>query len=422
MSRLQAKRQLRAAEAAYLAGAKKLEHDDLGTAEQEFQRALKLDPENENYAIAISVTRQHRLAELVHQSATARQAGDAQKAETLLAEAREIDPNDPLVLEHSGPFFASSAARPAVTAQNQAPDSLTTTPIADRSQMLAVSNPYQPWKADLPNLEGPLHLAPMDDIKDFHLRGFSPDIIRDVAAAYGIKAIVDNTVEPKNLRFDMEGVTYQQAMPVLMTMAHVFAVPIDETSALFARDDSNNRQRLEHQLEETISVPGLSTEQINDLVSVIRNIFDIKQATVQTGSGTIVVRAPEDVLQPMNLMLKDLINANGEVMVEVKLYEVSTTHMLNVGANIPTGAGIYNVDAAAAALVNANQALVQQAIAQGLIKGTESNLFIAGALLASGTGEQQPAVNHNWGIRPWPHANGNYRDRQRRLQSWAELI
>ena len=97
------KRQQREAEAAYLAGAKKLEHGDLDAAEREFVRALNLNPQNSSYAIAISVTREHRLTELVQQATKARQAGDQARAETLLAQAREIDPTDPLVLEHVEP-------------------------------------------------------------------------------------------------------------------------------------------------------------------------------------------------------------------------------------------------------------------------------------------------------------------------------
>jgi type II secretory pathway component GspD/PulD (secretin) len=380
------KRHVREAEAAYMAGAKKLERDDLNAAEKEFQRALKLDPENQNYAIAISVTRQHRLTELVQQSSKARQAGDQGKAETLLAEARAIDPQDPLVVEHDGPFPASNAsASRAATAAGQAPGNQSgDAAIADRNLMLTGSEADEPWKEPTPNIAGAIHLTPTTEVKDFHLHGSSPEVLRDVTAAYGIRAIVDNTVEPKDLHFDLEQVNYQQAMAILMTMAHAFAVPIDETSVLFARDSSDNRQRLERQLEETIPLPGLTTEQLNDLVNVMRNVFDVKQVTIQTGSGTIVVRAPEDVLQPMNRTLRDLIDANGEVMVEVKLYEVSTTRMTNAGANIPNQAGIYNVDAAAASLVSANQSLVQQAIAQGLISATASNLEIAGALIASG--------------------------------------
>ena len=55
------KRQVREAEAAYAAGAKKLDANDLDGAEKDFVRALGLDPGNRNYAIAISVARQHRM-------------------------------------------------------------------------------------------------------------------------------------------------------------------------------------------------------------------------------------------------------------------------------------------------------------------------------------------------------------------------
>ena len=106
------KRQLREAENAYLAGAKKLERDDLDAAEREFIRALGLDPGNRNYAVAISVTRQHRLTELVQKASKARQAGDQEKANNFLAEARAIDPMNPIVIEHSEPIMVSGEQVP----------------------------------------------------------------------------------------------------------------------------------------------------------------------------------------------------------------------------------------------------------------------------------------------------------------------
>ena len=385
------KRQLHEAENAYLAGAKKLEHDDLDAAEQQFIRALKLDPENRNYAVAISVTRQHRLTELVQQASKARQAGESQKAETLLAEARAIDPQNPFVTEHSGPFLVGSASGPqrisAASGQGALPKDTgagTMKPLTDRTQMLLSTKANEPWRIEAPSLAGAIRLTPADTVKSFHTRGTSPDVLREVALAYGIRAIIDDSVERKTLRFDLEDVNYQQAMSALMSMAHVFAVPVDETSVLVAKDDSPNRQRLERQIEETIYMPGSTTEQINELANVVRTVFDVKQATVQPSLGNIVVRAPENVLEPMNRALQDLIDSPGELMVEVKMYEVNTTHMNNAGATIPTQFGVVNFEAAATSLVNANQALVQQAIAQGFIKSTDSNITIALALLASG--------------------------------------
>jgi general secretion pathway protein D len=385
------KRQLQEAENAYLAGAKKLEHDDLNAAERDFAHALKLDPENGNYAIAISVTRQHRLTELVQQASKARQAGDQEKAEALLAEARAMDPLNPIVVEHSGPFVVSSASgsKPVSADSGQGTPAKEagaepTNPLANRTQMLLGTQANEAWRIEAPALAGAIRLAPADMVKSFHTRGESRDVLREVALAYGIRTIVDDSVERKTLRFDLEDVSYQQAMSAAMSMAHVFAVPVDETSVILAKDDTPSHQRLERQLEETIFLPGSTTEQINELANVVRTVFNVKQATVQGTLGNIVVRAPEDVLEPMNRALQGLIESPGEVMVEVKMYEVDATRMTNAGATLPNQAGIFNVAQAAASLVSANQSLVQQAIAQGLISATASNFEIAAALLASG--------------------------------------
>ena len=394
------KRQLREAENAYLAGAKKLERDDLDAAEREFIRALGLDPGNRNYAVAISVTRQHRLTELVQKASKARQAGDQEKANNLLAEARAIDPMNPIVIEHSEPIMVSSEQVPqsAVSGSGKAASvdetgSAIKSPLADRSRMLSIADTREPWKIQAPTLASAIRLAPSDAVKSFNLRGTSADVLRDVASAYGIRAVLDDSVESKNVRFDIENVNYQQAMSALMSMAHTFAVPIDETSILIAKDDPTDRDRLQRQLEETINLPGFTTEQINELANVIRTIFEVKQATVQTTLGSIVVRAPEDIFPPMNRTIEGLIESSGEVMIDVKIYQVNTTRGTDVGATLPSQFSAFNIDQVATALVNANQTLVQQAIAQGFISATASNLDIALALIASGLVHSRLASN-----------------------------
>ena len=394
---VQGKRQLREAESAYLSGAKKLEHDDLNAAEIDFQRALKLDPANRNYAIAISVARQHRLNELVQQATKARQTGDQEKAETLLAEARSIDPDNPIVLEHSGPFYVSNASAPqTVAALGQTPTNnedgrAATATLADRAKLIAGAEGDRRSILQAPVLAGAIHLTPIEGVKSFHLRGASADVLRQVAGTYGINAAVDDSVDRKNLRFDLENVTYQKAMEVLLSMTHTFAATVDETGIVVARDDATNRGRLEPQLQETIYVPGYSAAEITELVSVAKNIFGVKQ--IDTSQGNIVVRAPENVLDPLNRTLQDLINAAGEVMVEVKLYEVDMTHMVNAGGNVPTQFSVFNVDQAANQVVNANQTIVQQAIAQGLVPPGTSNLEIALALINLGLVKSSLAAN-----------------------------
>jgi general secretion pathway protein D len=386
------KHEVREADSAYLAGAKKLEHDDLEGAEKEFQRAFTLNPENRNYAIAISVAREHRVNELVQHASKARLAGDDKTADTLLADARLIDPQNQMVIEHSGPFVRAAAGAQPSGAGSAAFNALGN-PIADRTLMLANAYSAPGWHIQEPSLAGAIHLKPDAAAKDFDLRGSSSDILRNVALAYGINAIIDDSVEQKTLRFNLQHVTYDVAMATLMDMTHSFTVAVDETSVMIADDSPSNRQRLERQFEETVYVPALSPQEINELAQVVRSIFDVKQAYIQAGLGAIVIRAPQDVFDPMNLTLKDLIDGNGEVMVEVKLYEVSTTHDTNVGATIPQQFSVFNVDQAANQIVNDNQTLVQQAIAQGYVTSSTSNLEIALALIDLGLVKSNLATN-----------------------------
>jgi type II secretory pathway component GspD/PulD (secretin) len=244
-----------------------------------------------------------------------------------------------------------------------------------------------------PALAGAIHIAPSKTLQSLHLRGPADDVIRNVAAAYGIRAVIDESVVRNELRFDLENASYQQAMRVLMDMTHGFAVPLDATSILFARDVGGNRARLEPLVEETISLPEATAEQLTSLSTMIRTIFEVRQTTSQPSSGSIIVRAPEEVLDALNQTLKGLTESSGEVMVEVKLYEIDTSRTTNIGTTVPTQFSVFNVDQAATQIVNSNQTLVQQAIAQCYISATASNLEIALALIGSGLVQSNLATN-----------------------------
>ncbi len=386
------KRQMREADDAYLAGAKKLQHDDLTGAEKDFQRAVTLNPTNPSYAVAVSVTHEHQVGNLVQHAAKARIAGDDKTADSYLELARAIDPESPLVLEHSGPFVRGAArVMPTGVAPGQIGAAIP--PLADRQQIVAAALASPGWKIQAPVLAGVVRLTPDDAAKDFTLSGPSAEVIRNVALTYGIHAIVEDAVEPKNLKFNIENVKYDQAMRTLMEMAHVFAVPVDETTVIVADDTSANRQRLERQLEETVYLPGLANDQINELAQVVKSVFDVKQAAIQTGSGSMVIRAPQTILEPLNQTLKDLIDNNAEVMVEVKLYEVDATNTVTAGGTVPTQFNVFNVQQAANSIVNSNQALVLQAIAQGYVPAGTSNLEIALALIQLGLVQSTLASN-----------------------------
>ncbi len=347
-------RQTEAANKAYFEGVRLLEKNDLPAADIQFHRAFTLNPGNPEYTRALELTLQYRVTSLVQQAGKARLLGHPQEADSFLSQARVLDPKNVIVTQHL----------------DQGPIPSGFTPTLDATST--------------PALAGPITLLPNATHQNFNLHADIKQVLSDVVSRYGIRPVFDSSVTAQDVRFNLEDTPYTQAVPILLQMGRLFTVPLDSSSIIVAKDTLENRARLERQLEETIFIPALTTEQMGELSNVVRNIFDLKQVSAQNSTGTLVVRAPESVLSAMNLTLADLIDGGSQVMLDLKLYAIDKARSRNIGAQLPQQIGVYNVQAEAHNLVNANQSLVNQAISSGLVPPGSSDVTLALALIASG--------------------------------------
>ena len=349
----------------YLAGARLLEHDDLEGAEKNFRKATELAPANHDYATALTIAREHRLSALVQQAGDARIQGQNERADALLAQARTLDPDNAIVTQHiNRNLLPASFGPPRFISE--------------------VAGDPTPWLAEAPALAGPVKLNPSSAARSFHIHADARSVLAQVYSAYGIRASFDTSVPTGQLRFDLDDTTYEVAVPLLLRISGVFAVPITDDKVLIAQDTGENRQRFERLVQETIYVPSSTPEQMQELGNLVRSVFDIKTATVANTSGNLVVRASAETLNALNLTLADLLDGSAQVVIDLRLYSVDKTRTRNIGPQIPQQFGVYNVASAAQNLVTQNQSLVNQAIAQGVIPANASNIQIALYLLASG--------------------------------------
>jgi general secretion pathway protein D len=372
-----AKRQNLAADDAYLAGARLLARREFAAAETQFGKALTLNPRNPDYLIALSIAHEHRVTDLVQQAGKARLLGHNAAADSFLAQARALDPQNAIVAQHIDPGPLPAGFTPKL---NPDPN---IDPNIDPGRA-PNADPNSPLNVSIPAYKGPIVLAPSTTPQSFHLHANVQQVVTNVATKFGIRTVFDPSVTSQSVRFDLDDTTYTQAMPILLQMGHLMSVTLDQNSILVAKDNPENRQHFERLYEETIFIPALTVEQMTELGTVIRQIFDLRQVTVQNSIGTIVVRAPGYVLDALNLTLADLIDGGAQVMLDLKLYAIDKTHSRTTGAQLPQQVGVYNVASAAQNLVSQNQSLVNQAIASGLIPANASNITIALALIASG--------------------------------------
>ncbi len=235
-----------------------------------------------------------------------------------------------------------------------------------------------------------IHVVPNEALQTFHLRGDSKALIPQIASAFGISTTLEDSVASRHVRFDVENVDFYEAMRLMGSITKTFWAPLGPKQILAAQDTLENHKQYDRMALKTFFVPDIeSAQELTDLVNVVRTVFEIKYVTSQPQASTIIVRAPQNVLDAATLFLENLGSGHPEVMLDVRVFEVSKTVVHNFGMQIPNQFNLYNIPAGALAGLTLGggqslQSLINQLIASGGINAANSSAI--SALLAQLTG------------------------------------
>jgi hypothetical protein len=352
------------AEHIYLEGAKALEQKDLETAQQDFAKAAALNPRSVDYRTAEQIARANLVTQLLQQSDKARLLGHDDESRAKLLEATSLDPNNPSVLQHENLLAADGSA--------------------DQGKPVAVQ------------AAGAVVMQPKAGPQSFHIHSSSGrQILEQVLTAYGLSPSIDSSVNVSRTSFDADDIDYAQAASLLQLATDSFFVPLDPKRILVAKDTKDNRERFQRQMLETVYLPGLTPEEVKGVGDMARTLFDVQQVTVQT-NGTMTVRAPESRLVALNHTIVGLLDGRAQVDVEVRLIEIDTSHTTNIGVQMPQQFSAFNVESEVQGIINSNQSLVQQIVANGLAPAGDLEAIVA-VLIASGQ-VTSPLLNEAFGI------------------------
>jgi type II secretory pathway component GspD/PulD (secretin) len=373
-------KQLHDADDAYLEGAKQFDHKNLVAAMQLFGRATRLAPNNRDYALALIVARENRITELVQSSARARAHGDIPLADKLLNEARTLDPDSSIVAQHFNQLPPTptppAPVRPGLFYSHADPS---TFPAADIASTLA----------------GPVELTPLPGPKSIHLHGQPQSVLRSLYNQFGITATFDSSLNAgHSLDIDIDNATFADATRIANAASKTIAVAVQPRVVLIAKDDPEMRDKLIPQVEETIYLPGLTNDEMQELGNIARNIFDLKQVATSATGGYLLLRGEENVLRQVNATYDDMLDGGAEVLFDVKLYEIDNTHSRDIGAKLPSYANAFDIAQTASSLISSNQTIISEAIQNGLLvltgntlKDTIAELGILAAAGVSGTSQ-----------------------------------
>jgi tetratricopeptide (TPR) repeat protein len=321
----------------------------LEQAFDDFQKAAELNPHSVDYVTAREIARQELVMEAINRG---NKALREQKEIVAMAEFRralQFDPQNE---------FAMQRLQESVWRNNPATEKMR---VADRSNEIL--------------------LQPSTSHHDFHFRGDERTLLTEVGKAYGINVEFDDSVKTTRTRFDIENVNFATAMEAANSVTKTFWITLAPKAILVIADTAQNRSSFERMSIRTFYLPNITTPQeLVDITNLLRTVLELRFIVQDPAETTITVRAPQAALDAATQLLENVVQARPEVLLDVRVYQISQSLLRQLGANLPTQFTLFNISPQLiAGLGLGAQNLINQLIASGGIN--QANTTAIQALL-----------------------------------------
>jgi general secretion pathway protein D len=189
-----------------------------------------------------------------------------------------------------------------------------------------------------------INLHPAAGKKSFHMQSDTRQLYTAIGTAFGVAMQFDQGVNSRTVRFDLDNVDFYTAMGLAEKMTKTFWAPVSGSEAIVANDTQEMRRQYERMALRTFYIGNAAAQtDLNDLVNVMRTIFDMKFVSIQPGKSTITVRAPREQVEAASSMIDNLMEAKPELVIDVKEFEIDTDKARKLGLNLPTSFQVFNI-------------------------------------------------------------------------------
>jgi hypothetical protein len=222
-------------------------------------------------------------------------------------------------------------------------------------------------------------LQPNDSHHDFHFRGDARSLFTELGKAYGVAMGFDDSVKTTRTRFEIEDVNFATAMEAATRVTKTFWIALSPKQVLLLADTTENRRTFERMSIRTFYMSDLLTPQeLADMVNTLRVVLDLRYVVQDPAESTITIRATQSLLDAATQMLANMSAGRPEVLLDVRVYQISHSLLRQLGANLPTQFTLFNISPQLIAGLGAGaQDLINQLIASGGINQANSQAIQA---------------------------------------------
>jgi len=275
-------------------------------------------------------------AQLYERGRKAEKAGHMAEAYIMYSEAAALEPNNQTY------WFRSQAVRSrAALEARPMPPQAAEQPVGDGdgdAPEAVFDPPTARDRMDARNPLPPSELTADAGIKNIDFQGNFQSVFSDVAHDFGLDCVFEVDFPPgPPFRFRMHGVDYREALRGLEAATGSFVVPLSEKRFMVVKDTPPKRQQLEPHIVVSVHLKEAPTPQdFTAMITAVQQTFAIEKVAFDTQNSTVYLRGPISKVLPARAMFEDLQHPRAQLMIQVKLLEVSRNDTLEYGVQLPT--------------------------------------------------------------------------------------
>ena len=196
------------------------------------------------------------------------------------------------------------------------------------------------------------------DLIDLKMTNRPRVLFETVAKVAGINLLFDSEYNQQqtiqNVQVDLTRTTLDQALDQLALVTKSFWKPLSANTIFVTVDNPTKRREYAEQVVKVFYMSNItSPQEMQEMLTVLRTVVDVQKVFNYTAQNALVVRAEADTMALVEKLIADLDKPRGEVIVDVVVMTVSSTHVRNITAAFAPGgiktAVAYGVHTAAAA-------------------------------------------------------------------------
>jgi general secretion pathway protein D len=296
----------------YNAGKKAESLNDYDTALENYNKALRAEPNNTEYKLKAARARFEAGQWHVDQGRRLREQSNPELALAEFRKAGMIDPSSAVAAQEAQATIDLIAAKQNTT-QNAAP----TAPAAEERKLMAGPPQLAPLS------RAPINMKATNDAKA---------VFDAVGKLAGLTVIFDVDFTSRRISVELTNVTLEQALNIVALQSKAFWRPVTSNIIFVAPDQAQKRKDYEEEIVKTFYLRNtVLPQELTEIVTSIRQLLDLRRVQQINAQNAIVIRDTPDRVMLAQKIIDDIDKARPEVVIQVAVMQARRDRLRNLG-------------------------------------------------------------------------------------------